>query len=69
MTLVLALAQIASAVILTSLVLLQAKGVGLGRTFGSASYHSKRGMERLTFRATIVTAVAFCLFSALKVLL
>lgn len=46
-------------VILIGLVLLQAKGTGLGRAFGSTAYHSRRGMEKLVFRGTIVIAVLF----------
>lgn len=42
-------------------ILMQARGVGLGRAWGGTgmAYHSKRGMEKLIFRATIVLAVLF----------
>ncbi|OGD09189.1 preprotein translocase subunit SecG [Candidatus Amesbacteria bacterium RIFOXYB1_FULL_44_23] len=55
----LVLVQLISAVAVSVLILLQAKGTGLGRTFGSATYHSKRGVEFLVFRATIILAVIF----------
>ena len=51
--------QLISAVTVSVLILLQAKGTGLGRTFGSQTYHSKRGVEYLIFRATIILAVVF----------
>lgn len=50
-------------IILIGLVLMQAKGVGLGRSFGSSSYHSRRGLERIVFRATIVISVIFVLLA------
>lgn len=55
--------QIILAVILSVLVLLQAKGTGLGRAFGQASYHSKRGVEFVVFRFTIAVAVMFIVVS------
>lgn len=64
----LTVAQIVTGIILTSLVLLQAKGTGLGRAFGSISYHSKRGVENLVFRGTIIVAIIFVLLSVFNVL-
>lgn len=64
----LTLAQIATGILLTGLVLLQAKGTGLGRTFGSIAYHSKRGVEKMIFRVTVITAVIFVMLSVLNVL-
>lgn len=64
----LTVAQIVTGIALTSLVLLQAKGTGLGRAFGSISYHSKRGVENMVFRSTIAIAVIFVLLSVLNVL-
>jgi preprotein translocase subunit SecG len=56
--------QLISAVVVSGLILLQAKGTGLGRTFGgSSTYHSKRGMEYIVFRATIIFAVLFVVTS------
>lgn len=55
--------QIVFAVVLSVLILLQAKGTGLGRAFGQASYHSKRGVEFVVFRFTIAVAVLFVFVS------
>lgn len=63
MKLPLLIVQIVSGIILTSLILLQAKGTGLGRTFGSSAYHSRRGMEFLVFRFTIILSVFFVVVS------
>jgi preprotein translocase subunit SecG len=60
--------QIIIGLVLSGLILLQAKGVGLGRSFGSSNYHSKRGVEKLTFRSTIVLAIVFTLLSITRVL-
>ena len=60
--------QIVTGIVLTTLVLLQAKGTGLGRAFGSIAYHSKRGVEKMVFRSTILIAVIFVILSLLNVL-
>jgi len=53
--------QIAVSVILIILILLQARGVGLGSTFGGEGnfYFTKRGAEKTIFILTIITAAAF----------
>jgi preprotein translocase subunit SecG len=61
--------QIVVGIALSGLVLLQANGVGLGRTFGGQSYHSRRGMEFVVFRLTIFLAVAFVAVSLASQLL
>ena len=60
--------QITISLILIALILLQAKGTGLGSTFGgqSQAYHSKRGVEKLVFRTTIITAIIFAIISVLN---
>ena len=56
--------QILVAVIVVALVLMQAKGAGLGNIFGgSDTYRTRRGLERLLFRGTIVVMVAFVALS------
>lgn len=45
------------------LVVIQAKGTGLGRSFGSTNYHSKRGMEKTAFYSTIILSVIFVALS------
>jgi preprotein translocase subunit SecG len=60
--------QIIISLLLTGLILLQAKGTGLGSTFGgqSQAYHSKRGVEKLVFTATIVLSCLFVIISLLN---
>ena len=55
--------QIVVGILLSALILLQAKGTGLGRSFGAATYHSKRGVEHLIFRATILLSILLVLIS------
>lgn len=57
--------QILIGVALSGLILLQAKGVGLGRSFGGQMYHSKRGLENIVFRSTIILSVLFVGLSVL----
>jgi len=60
--------QIIIAVILTAVILLQAKGTGLGSTFGGQNqmYHSKRGVEKIIFSLTIILTVIFVLISLIN---
>lgn len=58
--------QIIFGIILSTLILLQAKGTGLGRSLSGASYHSRRGLETLIFKSTIVVAVIFVAISVLR---
>ncbi len=44
---------------LIGLIVLQAKGTSLGRSFGATNYHAKRGMEKTVFYATILTSIIF----------
>lgn len=62
--------QIIVSLLLTALILLQAKGVGLGRAWGGGGefYKSRRGVEKLIFQATIVLAVIFLASSILNLL-
>ena len=55
------IAQIAVSVLLIAFILLQARGSGLGSTFGGEGnvYRTKRGLEKTLFRGTIVLSVAF----------
>ena len=59
--------QIILGVSMVITILMQARGVGLGRAWGGSdmAYHSKRGVEKLIFRATIVLAVLFFINSIL----
>ncbi len=52
--------QIILSVILIFLIITQSKGTGLGSAWGGGvSYHSKRGMEKTFFYATIIISIAF----------
>jgi len=59
-------AQFIVSILLAVAILLQSSGGGLGATFGStSSYHTKRGMEKGLFIATIILAVLFTILSLL----
>ncbi len=55
------IAQIAIAVLLVTCILLQSQGTGLGAAFGGEGnvFRTKRGVEKVLFRATIVFSVLF----------
>ena len=50
---------------LVASVLLQARGAGLGSTFGgdSSVYRSRRGVEKRLFQFTVLLAILFVVFS------
>jgi len=62
--------QIIISILLTGAILLQSRGTGLGGAFGGEgkSYHSKRGLEIVIFRATLVLAVLFIFVSLLALI-
>lgn len=55
------ISQIGVSILLIILILLQARGVGLGSTFGGEGnfYFTKRGAEKTIFVLTIISAIAF----------
>lgn len=57
--------QIALSVLLMVAILLQRTGASLGGAFGadnfSSGFHTRRGLEKTLFRATIVLAILFAL--------
>ena len=59
--------QILVALLLIAVVLMQAKGQGLGNIFGgdggAGSFRTRRGVERLLFRGTIALIVIFVALS------
>jgi len=63
-------ALIIISLVLIGLVMLQARGGGLGSVFGGDGgvYKTRRGMEKTVFNTTIVFAVAFLLISLFTVL-
>ena len=58
---ILSIAQVVLAALLVASILLQARGTGLGASFGGESnvYRTKRGVEKRLFQATIVLAILF----------
>lgn len=69
--LILPFVQIAVAILLVLVILLQQRGAGLSAAFGGASagYYTRRGFERTLFIATIVFAGVFILLALLSLLL
>lgn len=63
--------QIIISASLIALILLQAKGVGLGRAWGGGGefYKSKRGVEKVIFRVTILLASLFFVSSIVNLIL
>ncbi|KKU56478.1 preprotein translocase subunit SecG [Candidatus Amesbacteria bacterium RIFCSPLOWO2_02_FULL_48_11] len=69
MKLTLTLLQLVIGLAVTILILIQAKGTGLGRTFGAQMYHSKRGVENLVFKSTIYLSAVFVLTAVIAQIL
>ncbi len=62
--------QIVISLAITILVLLQVKGVGFGRVWGSwTTSFSRRGLEGFVFKATFVFVFLFVLLSILQLVL
>lgn len=61
------IAQVILSIALIVIVLFQVRGGGLGGIFGQQSgvYRTRRGVERILFRLTIVFVVAFLVVSVL----
>lgn len=60
---VISIAQIFISVVLTAAILLQQRGSSLGSSFGGggASYHTRRGFEKILFASTVILGVLFAL--------
>ena len=61
LNLILKILQIIFAVLLVTTILLQQRGTGLGSAFGGEGnvFASRRGVEKLLFRATIALVIGF----------
>lgn len=61
--------QILISVVLIVVILLQAKGSGIGAGLGgtTSAYRTRRGLEKTLFQATIVLVVIFLAMSAWSV--
>jgi preprotein translocase subunit SecG len=60
-------AQILVAILLSVVILLQAKGSGIGSALGggtSGSFRTRRGVEKTLFQLTIIIAIIFFIISA-----
>lgn len=57
----LAVAQIVLAILLSVSILMQSRGAGLGSAWGGEGqlYGTRRGVEKLLFRATVIIAILF----------
>jgi len=58
--------QSVSAILLIAVILIQARGTGFGRSGGSTSSFTRRGLEKLVFRLTFVLAAIFIIVSVLQ---
>lgn len=65
MTQTLTVVQIIISLGLIALILVQARGTGLGRGVNASSF-TRRGLERLLFRLTFVFATLFLVVSVLQ---
>lgn len=67
---ILTVIQIVVSLTLIGLILIQARGTGFGRTstFGGGSSFSRRGLEKLIFRATFVVVAIFLVVAVLSLL-
>jgi preprotein translocase subunit SecG len=63
------LAQLIVAVVLSIVLLLQAKGSGFGAGLGGSSsvFRTRRGIEKTLFQLTIVLAIVFVIVSIMNV--
>ncbi len=65
---ILKILQILVAIALIFLILLQAKGTGLGSAFGGQAtvYHTKKGVEKLVFTLTITSAALLTILTLIN---
>lgn len=63
--------QIVISVLLIGVILLQQRGTGLGSAFGGEGnvYQTKRGFEKILFRASIILAILFILSAFINLLI
>lgn len=70
---ILKIVQIVLAIALSASILIQARGTGLGGIFGGGGegnvYRTKRGVEKIIFRSTIVLSILFLTCALLNVLI
>ena len=72
MKIYLGIAQIIISVALTAIILLQAKGGGMGGVFGGSDttiHNTRRGLERTIFNVTVGLSIAFFVITILNVII
>lgn len=60
--------QIVTSALLIGAILIQSKGKGLGRVWGSGVSFARRGVEKLIFRVTFVLAALFVILAIVQIL-
>lgn len=70
MKIIISILQITVSVSLIALIILQAKGVGLGRAWGGGGdfYKSRRGVEKIVFNLTVFLVIVFLVTSILSLI-
>lgn len=65
----LTIVQMTISVLLIGFILLQARGTGLGSTWGGGgeTYRSKRGMERILLVSTIILTILFLVTAIINI--
>lgn len=58
--------QIVISILLVGSILIQSKGTGFARSFKSQASFTRRGLEKIVFRATFVLALLFIVVSILQ---
>lgn len=62
--------QIVVSLLLVGSILVQTKGTGFGRVWGTSGVSfARRGLEKLIFKATFVLAVLFVILALLQILI
>jgi protein translocase SecG subunit len=62
--------QIITSIVLVVLILMQAKGTGFGRSWGSGgSSFTRRGLEKMVFKLTFIVSAVFLIVSFINVLI
>jgi protein translocase SecG subunit len=66
---ILTVIQIVVALLLMGAILIQAKGTGFGRSWGGSSSFTRRGLEKLIFKATFILSALFLIISILQLVI
>lgn len=71
MTTILPLLQILISLLLIGAILIQSQGTGLGSAWGGGGeyYRSKRGVEKILFKATIILSILFLASSVISAMI